>query len=48
MRKIKALPVKMETDISKDRNDMLCVLNDISSKIHFIGRHLTIWGSSQI
>jgi hypothetical protein len=27
---------------------MLCVLTDISSKIYFIGRHLTFWGSSSI
>jgi len=37
VRKMKALPVKMETEtlIGKDR---ICVLTDIGSKIHFIGR----------
>jgi hypothetical protein len=43
VRKVKALPVKMETDTLIDKeseSDMLCVLTDISSKIYFIGRRL--------
>jgi len=46
VRKVKALPVKMETEtlIDKEReSDMLCVLNDISSKIYLIGRRLISW-----
>jgi len=49
VRKTKELPLKMKiiTMIGKKRkSDMLCVLTDIISKIYFIGRHLTFWGSS--
>ena len=47
VRKVKALPVKMETEtlINKEREILtcFCVLTDISSKLCFIGRHLTSW-----
>ena len=47
MRKVKALPVKMETEtlINKEREILtcFCVLTDISSKLCFICRHLTSW-----
>ena len=49
MRKMTALPVMMETEILIGRQtecDKLYVLNGMSSKIYFIGRHLTSWVSN--
>jgi len=49
VRKMTALPVMMETEILIGRQtecDKLYVLNGMSSKIYFIGRHLTSWVSN--
>jgi hypothetical protein len=49
VRKMTALPVMMETEILIGRQtecDKLYVLNGMSSKIYFIGKHLTSWVSN--
>jgi len=43
VRKMKALPVMMETETMIGKINSICVLTDIGSKIYFIGRFLTFW-----